>query len=423
MVSSLKKSIHTLAIPSIFSGLAEPLVSMTDTIMVGKTGEEAIGAVGLGISLFMFFAWVLISGRGAVASLIAQNLSNHHRELTKIANLSRSWFLVFSVFFSGIIFLSSNLLLECIGAEKGLLQQGDNYLKIRAIGLPLMIISYLNYGILKGLQNTSFAFYITLFSSLINIILDFVLISGIENLIPEFGVKGAAWASVISQGIMATLSTIVLIYKFGIKFNLTFQNDGYVKKLFQRSGDLFIRTILLNVFILLANREATKLGDFALAAHTICFQLWIFSAFFIDGYATAATALSGKYSGQKKFQIYYILNKLVIQYGLIIAGIAMLSLLGLKQILPAIFNKSLGAIRYVYKIYYILILIQPLNAIAFIFDGIYIGSGCTKILRDTMIIATGVGLLAFFILNSFNILNLETLWMVVFLWILIRGIG
>jgi len=60
------------------------------------------------------------------------------------------------------------------------------------------------------------------------------------------------------------------------------------------SLNLFVRAIALNTALILAVREATALGDHYIGAHTIAINLWLFSAFFIDGYSAAGNSISGR---------------------------------------------------------------------------------------------------------------------------------
>ena len=56
------------------------------------------------------------------------------------------------------------------------------------------------------------------------------------------------------------------------------------------SLNLFVRALALNTALILGVREATSLGNQYIGAHTIAINIWLFAAFFIDGYGAA-----GKY--------------------------------------------------------------------------------------------------------------------------------
>ena len=68
------------------------------------------------------------------------------------------------------------------------------------------------------------------------------------------------------------------------------------------SLNLFVRSLALNTALILATREAAALGKEYIAAYTIAFNIWIFSAFFLDGYGAAGNILGGKLLGEKNYK-------------------------------------------------------------------------------------------------------------------------
>ena len=125
------------------------------------------------------------------------------------------------------------------------------------------------------------------------------------------GIKGAAWASLIAQVIMALLSLILLLKKTDISLRLRFPLHPEVNRLVSMSANLFVRSLALNVALMLAVREATALGKEQIAAHAIAINLWLFAAFFLDGYGAAGNILSGKLKGEGAYSTLIRLAKKV----------------------------------------------------------------------------------------------------------------
>ena len=69
-------------------------------------------------------------------------------------------------------------------------------------------------------------------------------------------------------------------------------------------GNLFIRTIALNVALYFATSYATHYGDQYIAAYTIGINIWLLGAFMIDGYSSAGNILAGKFLGAKDYKSY-----------------------------------------------------------------------------------------------------------------------
>ena len=99
-----------------------------------------------------------------------------------------------------------------------------------------------------------------------NIGLDFVLVYGIEGLIPAMNIQGAAYASVISQMIMAIVSAWLLLKQTSFPLKLTFPFNKEIPRLVKMVFDLFLRTVALNAALIFAVYRATSYGTDALAA-------------------------------------------------------------------------------------------------------------------------------------------------------------
>ncbi len=135
---------------------------------------------------------------------------------------------------------------------------------------------------------------IAIIGASLNIVLDIILVYGIEGYIPAMHVEGAAYASVIAQVVMAIISLFLLLKKTTISLRLSFTLHAEVPRLLNMIGNLFIRTIALNVALYLATSYATDYGKEYIAAYTISIIIWLLGAFMIDGYSSACNILSGK---------------------------------------------------------------------------------------------------------------------------------
>jgi len=88
---------------------------------------------------------------------------------------------------------------------------------------------------------------------------------------------------------------------------LRFPLHPEINRLAVMSLNLFLRSFALNVALILAVREATAIGTTTVAAHTIAINIWLFSAFFIDGYGAAGNVLGGRLLGAKDYSGLWLL--------------------------------------------------------------------------------------------------------------------
>ena len=419
------KEINKLAIPAIISGIAEPLLSITDTAIIGNIDinpTEALAAVGIAGSFISAFVWILAQTRSAISVIISQYLGAN--KINKILNLpSQIIFinLIISVliYFLTVFFVEE--IFEMYNATGLILKQSVSYYKIRALGLPFTLFIFSVFGVFRGLQNTFWPMIISIVGTLSNVVLDFVLIFGIDGFIPALHVEGAALASVIAQVIMAILALILMLKKtpFSIEFSFSFHPE--IKRLLSLSFNLIIRTIALNIALYMSNAYATKYGANYIAAQTIAFQIWLFFAFFIDGYSSVGNIMSGKLLGEKNYTKIWVLSKQLSQYTVIISIILGAVCFFLYFPIGKLFTQQKEVLELFYSIFWIVLVMQPINAITFVFDGIFKGLAEAVTLRNTLLIATFLGFIPTLLIGNYFNLKLYAIWIAFTVWMLLRG--
>jgi len=419
------RQINKLAIPAIISGIAEPLLSITDTAIVGNikiNPTEALAAVGIAGSFISAIVWILAQTRSAISAVIAQYFgADRLKEIYQLPaqiisiNVALSLFIyVVTVFFVENIF-------ELYNASGLILESSVSYYKIRAIGLPFTLFVFSVFGVFRGLQNTFWPMVISIIGASLNIVLDFALVFGIEGFIPALHVEGAAWASVIAQGVMTLLSLILLLKKTPFSLKLYLPMHPEIKRLMSLSVNLIIRAISLNIALYLANAYATKYGAHYIAAQTIAFQIWLFFAFFIDGYSSVGNIMSGKFLGQKDTPKIWRLSRQLNKYTIIIALILGSICFAFYDDIGLMFSREQEVLTLFYQIFWIVILMQPLNAIAFVFDGIFKGLAEAVILRNTLLAATFLGFIPALLAGDYFDLKLYAIWIAFSVWMLLRA--
>lgn len=419
------KHINRLAVPAIISGIAEPLLSITDTAVVGNIDQhstEALAAVGIAGSFLSALFWILAQTRSAISSIVAQYLGA--KRLDEIKSLPAqiifiNIFISFSLYILTVVF--AEMIFKLYNADGLILNYSVEYYKIRAIGLPLTLFVFSVFGIFRGLQNTFWPMVISITGASVNIALDFALVFGIKDIIPAMNIAGAAYASVIAQFIMAAMAFILLLKRtpFRLNFRLPFNKE--IKRLLLLSFNLFIRALSLNIALYFANAYATKYGDNYIAAQTIAFQIWLFFAFFIDGYSSVGNIVSGKLLGEKDYRNLWNLSIDLSKYAIGIALILGTTCALLYFKIGRLFTDDPEVLHTFYSVFWIVLLMQPLNAIAFVFDGIFKGLAEGVTLRNTLIAATFIGFIPALLLSDAVNLKLYGVWIAFTVWMLFRS--
>lgn len=419
------KNINKLAIPATIAGIAEPLLSITDTAIVGNIpvdGLESLAAVGIVGSFLSMLIWILGQTRSAISAIISQYLGagriNEVKALPAQAiylNIGLSILILLST-----IFIVEEIF-ELLNASGKILQYCVSYYSIRVWGFPLTLFVFAVMGIFRGLQNTYWPMMIAIVGVVVNVILDFILVFGVEDWIEPLYLDGAAYASLIAQGVMAVMAFVLLITKTDISLTPRFPIHPELGRLVVMSLNLFVRAIALNTAMILAVREATAMGDNYIAAHTIAINIWLFSAFFIDGYGAAGNIMGGRLLGARDYNRLWGLSKKIVLYGSCVSLVLMALAFAFYFPIGALFSKEAVVLEAFYGVFFIVILGLPINTIAFVLDGLFKGLGEMRYLRNTLIFATFLGFIPVLFFGKYMDWRLTGIWISFTVWMLIRG--
>ena len=416
------KAINRLAFPAILTGIAEPVISLMDVAFIGKTGTTQLAAVGIASGFYVMSVWILAQNLTAIAAIVSRHYGKNR--LGEVASLVPQALLINLALGVGFYFLTSAFstrIFEWYKADGEVLAACNSYYAIRSIGYPFSLGAMLLFGVFRGLQNTSWAMIISLTGAAINGILDYLLIFGVEGWIEPLGLRGAACASLSAQVWMLALALIFLLRFTPFTLRISLRPSPHLKWLLRMSGDLLVRTLMLNLTFYLATRYATGYGKAQVAAHTIALNIWLFSSFFIDGYAHAGNAIAGRLLGEDKTDGLFHLGKKIARISLWI-GTALGAIYAAGYpVIAEFFTGDTTVIDLFNGIFWLVIISQPVNGLAFSFDGIYKGLGMTAFLRNVLIGATLLVFLPVAVAFHYLSPSLTGIWVAFLAWMIFRA--
>ncbi len=402
-----------LSFPVLLSLIAEPLTGLVDTAFIKRLGAESLAALGVGAvalsGLFWVFNFLGISTQTEVAQAEGDNDRARSVSMSSLA-------LIMSLAFGLLVVLLgvplTSHLATLLGASGAIHEGAVDYIFWRWLGAPAILITLTASGALRGLQDMRSPLWIALGINGINIALDPILIFG-AGPVPALGITGAAVASVIAYWIGAVWSIWIIKRKLGWSFQVEF---SAIRRLLCAGADLFIRTGVLNLFLLLTTREATHGGAEIGAAHQAIRQVWMFGTFVLDALAVTGQSLVAYFMGGDRIRSAKKVARIVCLWSVWSGGLLGLILwLGSGLVVDLLVPAT--AVAYFHSAWIIAIAVQPLNALAFATDGLHWGSGDYRYLRNAVILATGVG--AAGLLAGPN--NLDWIWMMTAAWIGVRA--
>lgn len=417
------RSPHTtllrLSLPVLVSLVAEPVTGMVDTAFVAKLGAPELAALGVGTMLLSGIFWAFnFLGIGAQTECAQAMGARDGERVRQTAGLALALAVGFGLLLILALIPLNGTLTHLMGAEGAVHRMGEDYIRIRLFGAPAILISFAAFGIMRGREDMTTPLWVAGGINVLNMALDPLLIFG-WSFFPAMGVSGAALASVISQW-TGTLFCLSYLYRSpGISFELPLSR---ALGLMRVGRDLFIRTGLLTLFLMLITRGATALGPDAGAAHQVLRQAWIFTAFFMDAYAVAGQSLVGYFMGGGQVAEARRVAKVVCTWGLVtgtLLGAGMLA--GISWVMAVFVPPTAAA---VFTLPWTLVaLTLPVNSLAFATDGIHWGTGDFRYLRNVVILATLSAGSALFLLEYLGWMSLNTIWLAAISWVSVRCLG
>ncbi len=213
-----------LALPFMASNALQVLYSTIDMIIVGKyVGTAGLSAVSQASQILNFVTMVCLGFSNAGQVLIAQALgAKKNREMSDIIGTLFIYILALSFALSGVIIFGRELILDLMNIPVESYDMAMEYLVICAAGLILTAGYNLVSAVLRGMGDAKRPFLFIGIASVVNLVLD-ILFTGILG----WGVAGAAWATIIGQGV-SFLFSLFYLYKKRTNFGFEFKKSSFV---------------------------------------------------------------------------------------------------------------------------------------------------------------------------------------------------
>lgn len=208
---NVAKLLLFFAFPTLLSNVFQQFYNLADTAIAGHIlGDNALVAIGASStvnSLVLSFAWGLNGGFGII---IAQCFgAKDFKKLKKSVAISLSINVLFSLIVCIFGIFMSRPMLQALNTPAARLNEANSYISVILVFIIVPMLYNLEAVILRSLGDSKTPLYFLIFSSVLNIILDYVLIK-----FTQMGVKGAAVATVLAQLLSVILCFVVILKKF-----------------------------------------------------------------------------------------------------------------------------------------------------------------------------------------------------------------
>ena len=262
------KLILAFFVPLMFGMLFQQFYSMMDTIIVGKfLGVEALAAVGSTGSINFMVIGFCMGVCNGFAIPIAQKFGakDYHALRKYVANGIWLAVIIAAVMTMGVCLLCKKILLW-MNTPSDIIQGAYQYIFVIFLGIPVIYLYNLLSGFIRSLGDSKSPLMFLIFSSLLNIVLDLALIVGFH-----MGIAGAAWATVISQGVSGILCLVYIKKKYEV-LRLSKEewqmNAAYMKDLCNAGIPMGLQYTITAVGSVILQTAVNTLGSTAVASVT-----------------------------------------------------------------------------------------------------------------------------------------------------------
>ncbi|HUB65306.1 MAG TPA: MATE family efflux transporter [Methylocella sp.] len=410
--------IARLALPMTLAHLSTPLLGAADTAVIGRLGQaHLLGAIAAAAIIFDFIFWSFGFLRMGTAGLTAQALGADDQDEQR-ATLLRALIVALAI---GITLIGLQTPIAWAGfgaldASPEVTHAGRLYFDIRIWSAPFTLANYAFLGAIVGRGRTGVALSLQILINLANIGLNVAFVYGLS-----LGVRGSAAGTLAAEALGALAGLIVTWHMWGNHFSVTRRRvfgPAKIVRMFAVNRDIFVRNTALLFAFAFFTAEGARGGDIMLAGNAILLNMVFIAAYFLDGFATAAEQLCGQSIGARDAKCFHLAVRLTLLWCLAFAiGLAVAALL-LGNAFIGLLSTS-PPVRAYAADYLVFAALMPLaGALAYEFDGVFIGATWTRAMRNMMLISLVCYIASFYVLRP---LGNSGLWLSLLVFLLARG--
>lgn len=390
------------------------MAELIDTVLLGYCSPMWIASLAATNVFFSSFCWVFNFLSFGFSARLA-----HARESRRLgAQIFAGLFLAFvlGLVLTPILFFGKEFFLkEVLSIPDSIWVSTETYWSIRVAGFPLTVLALAVNGVLRGLGRFNLAMGMVFAIASVN-----CLITSLGLFVFKFGIGAAAFGTVVGYGVGVIPVLVWIIFRY-IKPQSLWPTKNEMFSIGSESIHIFGRSGALTLCFFIMTALISRLGAIELAAHQISLQVWIFSAYAIDGLALIATTDGGYALGRKKYMDFFSLAKRLLSQGFILGCLFSVGLLILTIPIMNHFATSPALEHALMSLWWLVVLTQPLNAYIYVTDGLLFATRSFSGMRTMMWLALLIFIPVAWVSYSLN--SLLGIWLGLVLINIIRSLG
>ncbi|MFC8849342.1 MULTISPECIES: MATE family efflux transporter [unclassified Micromonospora] len=406
------RRIAALAVPALVVLAAEPLYVLVDTAVIGHLGRVPLAALAVAGTVLTLIAWLGTVLAYGITGRAARRFGAGDRAAAVAEGVQASWLaLAVGVLVAAGMQFGAAPLAEALAGPGEVADAAAQWLRVAALGAPGLLLAAAGNGWLRGVQDTRRPLWFVLGPNLLSALLCVLLVYPVG-----WGLTGSAVANALAQTLSGALFVAALV---GERVALR-PRPRVMRQQVLLSRDLLVRGVAFQASFLSATAVAARFGAAAVGGHQIAVQLWFFTALVLDALAIAAQALVGAALGAGDAAGARALARRMALLGAV-CGVAFAVLIAVGAgVVPGLFSSDAQVREQATVAWPWLVALQPVGGVVFALDGVLIGAGDVRYLRNLTIVAAFGGFLpAIWLAYAFD-LGLGGIWAGLTLFVLLR---
>lgn len=369
-MKSVNRKILSLAIPALGSLLAEPLMILADSAMIGHVGTTELAGLTLGASVNAFVVGIDIFLVYTTTAVASRHLGAGRRQAAIKTGVDGSWLgIIIGLAVALILFVFAPQIIALFRANAALSYQGVIYLRAAAPSMVGMMLTLAGTGAMRGQLDARTPLIISVAGAALNVVLNACFIYGLN-----LGVLGAGVGTSLASTLMGLSFGVIIVLqakRAQVSFRPQFQ--GIFASL--KDGiPLMIRTLTMHGVILSTLWVAASQGEVSVAGRQIAANTWTLSANLLDALAIASQSLIGFELGRgDKAGVRELISR-VRTWGVGVGCLLGLVVAACAAVWPLVFTSDPKVIAAARAALLVSAFFEPLAGLVFIYDGILIGA-------------------------------------------------
>lgn len=418
---SLNRHVLSLAGPSILANITVPLVGIVDLAIAGHVGDAvSMGGIAIGTLLFDFLYWNMgflrIGTGGITAQAFGRRDDGAAADTFVQGSVTALGAALLCLIIQTVYVDVALLVVKCSPEVAAIARQ---YFFIRIWAVPATLWLFVFKGWFIGMQNTVFAMIVDIWVNVANMLGGWYL-----TFHTSLGIRGVATGTLIAQWTGLCVAFILMLARYRGHFRLVSLSRSvkwrFIKVFFRVNADLFIRAFCLNVLYIFFTVFAARFGDVDLAAASVMMKMFMLYSYFLDGFAFAGEALTGRFIGERNREMLRRTVKVVFVWVAVITVVSTAAYAVIPRPILRLVTNDPQVLAGCEPYLFWLLLMPLFSCVAFTWDGIFVGATASIHLRNSVALSSVLFFVTYY--ASASSIGCQAIYLAYFLHLVFRTV-